>query len=350
MKKDGNIYSVYEHIFPDGTKYVGITCQAPKDRWGHNGIQYRDQPVYEAIQKFGWNNIEHKIIAENLTQQEAKDMEQKIIADENLEEVGWNRHKGGGVGSVPMPMFWYKGQLLTSDELAEYATVSGITGHDITNRINEHGWDIETALSKEKISKGELYEYRGKMYTTKELAEISPIKGMTTAHILTRLHHHGWDVERAVNQPLNVKLQPKGIGERIYEYQGKYYNSYELTQISPIEDLNISDINTRIHHHGWSVERAIMTPKKKQNQQFEYEGQIYNSHELAKICIDPNMTYHDVTDRNRSGWTVWEIVNIPKGITKKQFYKTLKDKTTANPQPSQENSNNSILEGSETNA
>lgn len=347
MKKE---YCVYEHVFPDGTKYVGITNQKPESRWGTNGWGYYEQPVYQAITFWGWDNIEHNIIASGLTQEEARELEQKIIHDENLEVDGWNRHKGGGVGGSPIPMFWYKDKLMTSEELAEYATAEGITGHDLTTRINHWGWDIETALSKPKIVKGTKYEYRGGWYTTDELAKLSPIEGMTTGHISTRLAHHGWDVERAVNQPLNVKLQPKGIGERIYEYQGKMYNSYELTQISPIKGLDIGELTCRINHHGWSVERAITTPLKRKNIQFEYNGKNYDSHELAEIAVDPSMTYHDVTDRARSGWTTWEIVNIPKGITKKRFYKTHKDETYANSQPSQENSNNSILEGSETNA
>ena len=58
------------------------------------------------------------------------------------------------------------------------------------------------------------------------------------------------------------------------------------------------------------------------NLSFEYQGKIYDSHELAKIALDHTMTYHDVTDRARMGWSTWEIVNIPKGQTRKQYYKT----------------------------
>ena len=262
-------YCVYEHIFPDDLKYVGITCQRPEVRWGINGVGYKGQPVYKAILNYGWDNIKHIILADNLSQTEARELEKEIISSENLETDGWNRHEGGGVGGSPIPMFEYDGKILTSDELAEYATVPGITGHDITTRINSRGWSIEDALTKPKIEKGRLYEYRGNYYTSVELAKLSPVEGMTVSNMIYRLNQHGWDVERAVNQPLDVKLQPKGIGERIYEYQGKMYNSYELTQISPIENLTIGDITCRINHHGWSVEEAIMTPKKNKNIKFK---------------------------------------------------------------------------------
>lgn len=99
------------------------------------------------------------------------------------------------------------------------------------------------------------------------------------------------------------------------------YNSYELSQIHPELGLKSVDITTRINHHHWDIERAITQPKKKRKQLFEYEGKMYTSHELADICVDKNIKYHDVTDRIRMGWSAWEIVNIPKGTNRKRFYK-----------------------------
>lgn len=200
--------------------------------------------------------------------------------------------------------------------------VEDITGHDITTRVNQHGWDLNRAISQPKLDKSNSYDYNGKTYTLQELLQFSRVKGLTTKKLSTRIREYNWDIERALTQPLNVKIQPCGVGERIYEYNGKMYNSYELTQISPISGLKISDITCRINKHGWTVERAITTPKKKMNILFEYEGKQYNSRELAEIAIDPNMTHNDVTDRNRAGWTAWEIVNIPLGMTRKKFYKT----------------------------
>jgi hypothetical protein len=56
LKKGGKMnkpYTLYEHIFPDGKRYIGITCQAINARW-KNGHGYETQSkVYEAIQKYG---------------------------------------------------------------------------------------------------------------------------------------------------------------------------------------------------------------------------------------------------------------------------------------------------------
>lgn len=220
-------------------------------------------------------------------------------------------------------MFWYKGNLMTSEELASHAIAEGITGHDITNRINEHGWDIETALSKPKINKGALYEYRGKQYTAKELVKLSPVKGMTLTKMLNRLNHHHWSAERAVNQPLDTKIQPFGIGERIYEYNGQMYNSYELYQFCPIKDqISQTDIVNRINHHGWDIKKALSTPLKGRSTKYEYNGGLYDTTELLQFAVDSKIANHDITSRLRSGWTVWEAINIPKGITRKRYYKT----------------------------
>ena len=61
MTKEGseNNYSVYVHTAPSGKMYVGITKQKPEYRWGRNGIKYKTQVFYRAIEKYGWDNIDH---------------------------------------------------------------------------------------------------------------------------------------------------------------------------------------------------------------------------------------------------------------------------------------------------
>lgn len=60
-------YKVYMHKFPDDKVYVGLTKQTLAERWGNKGYGYHKQPLYNAIQKFGWDNIEHILIADGLT-------------------------------------------------------------------------------------------------------------------------------------------------------------------------------------------------------------------------------------------------------------------------------------------
>lgn len=78
------IWTVYMHSNKiNNKKYIGITSRPPEIRWGNNGSQYTRQKnpcFYNAIQKYGWDNFEHIILFEHLTEQEAKEKEKELIA------------------------------------------------------------------------------------------------------------------------------------------------------------------------------------------------------------------------------------------------------------------------------
>ena len=91
-------YYVYVHVFPNGKHYVGITSQLPTYRWRKDGNGYKHQTlVYRAIQKYGWNNIEHCILEYDLTEKEACDREIHYISlwKSDNPEFGYNCNKGG---------------------------------------------------------------------------------------------------------------------------------------------------------------------------------------------------------------------------------------------------------------
>lgn len=98
------MYSVYIHtVKANGKKYIGQTKDNPKNRWGSNGCRYRGTVFYHAIQKYGWNNIDHEIVATGLTREEADKMEIDLIAKykTNENKHGYNMTPGGrdGAGS-----------------------------------------------------------------------------------------------------------------------------------------------------------------------------------------------------------------------------------------------------------
>lgn len=105
---NGN-YCVYIHTSPSGKRYIGQTCQDPKQRWGKNGIKYLSKrknkyihPAFaNAILKYGWDNIEHEIIASNLTKEEADNFEKILIfkLDTMNPEFGYNCTSGGSNGT-----------------------------------------------------------------------------------------------------------------------------------------------------------------------------------------------------------------------------------------------------------
>ena len=98
-------YTVYMHINKiNNKKYIGITKTSVNKRWGCNGTGYRDNKqsvFYRAIQKYGWDNFEHKILYENLSQDEACNIEVKLIKEYKTQNknFGYNVQPGGQLGN-----------------------------------------------------------------------------------------------------------------------------------------------------------------------------------------------------------------------------------------------------------
>lgn len=92
-------YSVYMHIFPNGKRYIGITSQHPVEkRWSSTGIGYRKcNKMWKAIQKYGWENVEHIVLYENLSKAMAESAEIALIKEYNTIEDGYNLDNGGNV-------------------------------------------------------------------------------------------------------------------------------------------------------------------------------------------------------------------------------------------------------------
>lgn len=90
-------WCVYQHTAPNGKIYIGITNNT-KNRWRTGGIGYKTQTIFwRAIQKYGWDNFEHEIIAWDLDLSFAQMMEEDLIKNlcSNEREFGYNVSPGG---------------------------------------------------------------------------------------------------------------------------------------------------------------------------------------------------------------------------------------------------------------
>lgn len=94
-------WKVYVHWVPNGKVYVGITSMNVEDRWRADGSGYAGQLFYRAIEKYGWENITHRILAEVETQQEAENLEVQYIEQFNSTDrsFGYNVCSGGYVNA-----------------------------------------------------------------------------------------------------------------------------------------------------------------------------------------------------------------------------------------------------------
>lgn len=92
-------YTVYGHLTPSMKWYFGITKQPPRKRW-RNGEGYKGSYFYNAVKKYGWNNIYHHIVGTGLTKEQACYLEKKLIEEYDTlnRDKGYNRTVGGDQG------------------------------------------------------------------------------------------------------------------------------------------------------------------------------------------------------------------------------------------------------------
>lgn len=103
--RDEELYCVYCHQNKiNGKRYIGQTKQVPEERFGKNGSNYsRCVHFYNAINKYGWDAFDHYIIQDNLTKEQADELESINIAFYNTTnpKYGYNLQSGGAGLSMP---------------------------------------------------------------------------------------------------------------------------------------------------------------------------------------------------------------------------------------------------------
>lgn len=92
-------WKVYVHINKANNKaYVGVTSKEnPNHRW-NSGRGYKENPYfYSAIEKYGWDGFDHIIIRDDLSEQDAKQMEIDLISCWKTQDrnFGYNMTSGG---------------------------------------------------------------------------------------------------------------------------------------------------------------------------------------------------------------------------------------------------------------
>ena len=91
-----NNYCVYAHIFPNKKVYIGMTGQEPKKRWNGGYGYIANEPMFNDIVKYGWSNIEHRILYKGLTRERALELEMYTIVQLRTtdERRGYNQLRG----------------------------------------------------------------------------------------------------------------------------------------------------------------------------------------------------------------------------------------------------------------
>lgn len=101
-----NSYCVYIHTNKiNNKKYVGITKTSTSKRWGKNGSGHKAKNhslFFNAINKYGWDNFEHRIFVENVDKETACYLEVLLIEILRTrdQKYGYNIQKGGQLGNA----------------------------------------------------------------------------------------------------------------------------------------------------------------------------------------------------------------------------------------------------------
>lgn len=208
-------YKVYKHTTPNGKVYIGVTMNEPERRWqGGQGYKYHPH-FFNAIKKYGWDNIKHDILYENLTKEQAELKEIELIAlyKSNNREFGYNVANGGNT----------KGK--TSEE-TKIKISNSLKGHYVSE-------DCRRKMSeKAKLRVGEHSPNYGKKMTEERKRKISEkLKGFKHSEE-TKMKMRG--LHSGENHPCCRPIFCVSTGE-FFEYTKKAADKYKIQRANIIK-------------------------------------------------------------------------------------------------------------------
>ena len=87
-------YYVYMHRTPEKDIYVGMSQRQPSKRWTPSA--YKGTSLFPYIERFGWDNIEHRVLFDNLTKRQAEVLEDWFIDNATQDGFCINKNNSGG--------------------------------------------------------------------------------------------------------------------------------------------------------------------------------------------------------------------------------------------------------------
>lgn len=133
-------YTVYKHTTPNNKVYIGITKRPLEVRWNYGRGYIKQEAFFNAILKYGWDNIKHDILFTGLSEKEAKNKEKALIKKykSNNPKYGYNRTIGGdttwGRPSIPVKATSIKhGKILHFNSINEASRLCNVGTTAISN-------------------------------------------------------------------------------------------------------------------------------------------------------------------------------------------------------------------------
>ena len=134
-----NGYTVYRHICPNNKMYIGITRKKPEDRFLNGQGYFDNKKFYKDIKKYGWDNIKHEILFENLSRKLALCIESIYIVFYNTcnEYNGYNSREYSSNGKTTLKES--KTRIVVNIDKDKYEKVKEMSaeeGRSVSNYIN----------------------------------------------------------------------------------------------------------------------------------------------------------------------------------------------------------------------
>lgn len=267
-------YTVYVHIFPNGKRYFGITSKDPEKRW-QKGYGYKKGNsiiVYSAIQKYGWDNIEHKILYNKLTKDEAQQIEIYLIKKYKTNcckygnDYGYNM-TDGGEGT--------KGKVLSEESKKKISEAhKGKTGYLCCNskQVICDGIEYASLTEFKKINN----------VTGAVNCWLNGKNGMPVEWYERGLHYKGQDV--------SIIYPQKKPSKNIILYNGKEYPSQQKIA----EELKVSPALVC----GW-LKGTKKIPKNIKEKGFGYKNKANIKFEIKQEKHHPVIQYDNIIFYNQ---------------------------------------------------
>lgn len=265
-------YKIYVHIFPNGKLYIGQTRQSLKNRFGKNGYNYKGcKRMSDAICEFGWDNIIHLLLFDNLTSEIADIIEIELIKKYKTYDInyGYNMTLGGKDGIYKKKCYQYD---IEGNFINEYENTS--------IAVEKYGYGIYSCLTNKTLS---AYGYQWSYTKSKKIDKYNRLNNGT---------------------PLRVRKIYK------YDFSGKFLASYnsivEAEKFTNIPAYRITSCaNGQSKSAGgflWSyLKEEALTPYKiysgkNTSKDFSHKGKPVYQYDLDGRFIKKFNTIKEATD------------------------------------------------------
>lgn len=336
-------WKVYLHTIPkEITKYehdlyyVGITKLEVNKRWcnGHGYMQEHNGRMTAfgyAIKKYGWDNIKHEVLFENLSSKEAKSKEMELILyyKSNCKKYhnphyGYNMTDGGDSNnckeylSIPVSVFDLDGNYLdTYESISDASSDLGESRQTISKLMNRE-YKKFTVSNYIFLKVDDIPTSNDIIFYRKNIIDVFDIDGTYIDTFRSIRQVHNWlDVDRGsiyrslngehtcCNKQFKYKYSDKNI-ESLEDLYRKVIYKYDLLGNFICEYESVSEA---ARDNNCSISNISHVLKGKQR---HCKGFYYKYGDNKKNSIAPIKTQHKSViqyDKNWNKIKVWDKIS-----------------------------------------